>query len=428
LKALLLTLAAFAAASTLRADEPLWDANTPLPKAAELPQVTGAKFYVLKKPRPDKDGSNFTLGVGLAWHKDKLYASYGFSTSKQENTADEEAHVRVSEDGGKTWGQPVAMDAGEGNLGVSHGVFLSHGGRLWAFMGAFYDNFYGPTSRTHTRGYVLNETSGKWEAQGVVLDQGFWPMQEPQQMADGNWIMSGVRIAFGLGVVGHLPAVAISQGDDFTKWEMVVIQADKSLGTNLWGESTVIVEKTQMWYDDVSFEPLDKKNSKKELSLQPHSRSRAHRCQRRAPAEAEKAQEHHPQRSQNDSGLAWELEHVASGIPVRQPGERPVAQGGSRHWRVIELNSFYAIFSQVPCAQLAARRLHRGLAGGPIGLSRSGSPCRMRTSTASGSANELRKLPTTRRKHEDETIPLAIQAFVDTCSDNRAHPGGSEHV
>ncbi|MFN0079850.1 MAG: LamG-like jellyroll fold domain-containing protein [Prosthecobacter sp.] len=225
---------------------PLWDATQTLPKAADLPQVKGAKFYVLKKPRPDEDGSNFTLGVGLAWHKDKLYASYGFSTSEQENTADEEAHVRVSEDGGKTWGQPVAMDAGEGNLGVSHGVFLSHGGRLWAFMGAFYDNFYGPTSRTHTRGYVLNETSGKWEAQGVVLDQGFWPMQEPQQMADGSWIMSGVRIAFGLGVVGHLPAVAISRGDDFTKWEMVVIQADKSLGTNLWGESTVIVEKTQI--------------------------------------------------------------------------------------------------------------------------------------------------------------------------------------
>jgi hypothetical protein len=93
---------------------------------------------------------------------------------------------------------------------------------------------------------VLNETSGKWEAQGVVLDQGFWPMQEPQQMADGNWIMSGVRIAFGLGVVGHLPAVSISRGDDFTKWEMVVIQADKSPRTNLWGESTVIVEKTQI--------------------------------------------------------------------------------------------------------------------------------------------------------------------------------------
>jgi hypothetical protein len=220
---------------------PLWDATQTLPKAADLPQVKGAEFYVLKKQRPDEDGCNFTLGVGLAWHKGKLYASYGFNKGK-ENTATEEAHVRVSEDGGKTWGKPVVMDAGEGNLGVSHGVFLSHGGKLWAFMGAFYDNF----QRTHARAYLLNENSGKWEPQGVVLDQGFWPMQEPQKMADGNWIMSGVRVANGLEVNGHLPAVAISRGDDFTKWEMVVIQADKSLGTNLWGESTVIVQKTQI--------------------------------------------------------------------------------------------------------------------------------------------------------------------------------------
>ena len=96
---------------------------------------------------------------------------------------------------------------------------------------------------------------------------------------------------------------------------------------------------------------------------------------------------------------------------------------------LIRFLQYSAIFSELPRAPLAARRLHRGLARGPTGLSRSGSPGRMRSSTASGSANELRKLPTTtRRKHEDESIPPAIQAFVDTCSDNRAHPGGSEHV
>jgi hypothetical protein len=109
-------------------------------------------------------------------------------------------------------------------------------------MGAFYDNF----QRTHARAYWLNEASGAWEAQGVVLDQGFWPMQEPQRMADGNWIMAGFRVVNGFGLAGNLPAVAISQGDDFTKWKMVVIQADKSLGTNLWGESTVIVEKQRI--------------------------------------------------------------------------------------------------------------------------------------------------------------------------------------
>lgn len=219
---------------------PLWDITQTLPRAADLPQVKGAEFHVLKQ-RPDADGCNFTLGVGLIWHNSRLYASYGFNRGS-ENTVTEEAHVRISADGGRTWGQPIVMDAGEGNVGVSHGVFLSHRGQLWAFMGAFFDNF----QRTHTRGYLLNETSGTWEPQGVVLDQGFWPMQEPQQMADGNWIMAGFRVANGFELQGHLPAVAISERSDFTKWKMVVIQADKSLAANIWGESSVIVDQEKI--------------------------------------------------------------------------------------------------------------------------------------------------------------------------------------
>ncbi len=215
---------------------PLWDTTQTLPRSAELTQVVGARFHVIKKQRPDQDGCKWTLGVGLAWHKGKLYASYGYNTG-EENTPTEEAHVRVSGDGGLSWGPPVVMDAGEGNLGVSHGVFLSQGAKLWAFMGAFYDRF----QRTHTRAYTLNEKTDSWEPHGVVIDNGFWPMQEPQRMADGNWIMAGARIANGYGVEGDLPAVAISKGDDFTRWEMVVIAPAPGVG-KIWGESTVIVE------------------------------------------------------------------------------------------------------------------------------------------------------------------------------------------
>ncbi|MAD81125.1 MAG: cycloinulo-oligosaccharide fructanotransferase [Planctomycetaceae bacterium] len=223
----------------LAAGLPLWDATQTLPGAAELPQVAGAEFHVIKKRRPDTDGAKWTLGVGLAWHKEKLYASYGYNKGN-ENTATEEAHVKVSNDGGKSWGPPVVMDAGEGGLGVSHGVFLSHQDKLWAFMGAFYAHtqLY---HRVHTRAYTLNETSGQWEPRGPVLEGGFWPMQEPLKMPDGNWIMSGFRIDSQYGGPGNLPAVAISQGDDFTKWDLVVIPAAGGLG-NIWGESTVIVE------------------------------------------------------------------------------------------------------------------------------------------------------------------------------------------
>ena len=215
---------------------PLWNSLVPMPKAAEMPVVQGVEFHVIKYQRPDTDCCKWTLGVGLAWHKGRLYASYGFNKG-EENTPTEESHVRVSDDAGKTWGAPIVMDHSKGNLGVSHGVFLSNSGRLWAFMGSFYDKF----QLTHTRAYTLNETSGSWEPRGVVIDNGFWPMQEPQKMADGNWIMAGFRVSNGYAVEGDLPAVAISKGDDFTRWDLVVISAAPDLG-QIWGESTVIVE------------------------------------------------------------------------------------------------------------------------------------------------------------------------------------------
>ena len=39
---------------------------------------------------------------------------------------------------------------------------------------------------------MLDEATGLWAPQGVVIDGGFWPMQEPQRMEDGNWIMAGI--------------------------------------------------------------------------------------------------------------------------------------------------------------------------------------------------------------------------------------------
>ena len=85
--------------------------------------------------------------------------------------------------------------------------------------------------RIHTRAYTLDEATGDWQAKGVMVDGGFWPMQEPLQMDDGNWIMSGFA--------GGLPGVAISHGDDLTQWDLVVIPKDPSVG-RIWGESTVM--------------------------------------------------------------------------------------------------------------------------------------------------------------------------------------------
>jgi hypothetical protein len=207
----------------------IWDGG-PVPKSAEIPVLPGVEFHVIKPYEFPKDGYRFLHGVALAWHKDRLYASFGHNRGG-ENTDTEEARGSVSDDGGRTWSDVFTIDSGEPALGVSHGVFLSHQGSLWAFHGAY----RGIMERVHTRAYVLDESTERWQPRGVVVEGGFWPMQEPLKMADGNWIMSGARVG-----EGNPAAVAISHGDDLTKWDLVVIPQAPSLP--MWGESTVILD------------------------------------------------------------------------------------------------------------------------------------------------------------------------------------------
>ncbi len=118
----------------------MWDPDQPLPPAAEIPWLEDVRFTVVKAREPEVDGYNWLHGAAVCWHGGLLYASFGHNRGS-ENTETEEARGRVSSDGGRTWGELFTMDPGEDNLAVSHGVFLSHEGQLWAFMGAFYDRF-----------------------------------------------------------------------------------------------------------------------------------------------------------------------------------------------------------------------------------------------------------------------------------------------
>ncbi len=212
-------------------DVRLWSAAGPVPKAAELSEAQGVRFQLIKANEPERDGYIWLHGVGLGWHKGKLYASFGHNKG-EENTQGEEARGRVSSDGGKTWSDTFTIGTGPApDRAVSHGVFLSNGGKLWAFHGAF----VGRMQEVHTRAYLLDETSGRWDELGVVVDGGFWPMQVPLKMADGNWIMSGIVVGD-----GNPAAVAVSRGDDLTKWDLVRIP--KPERQKMWGESTVIVD------------------------------------------------------------------------------------------------------------------------------------------------------------------------------------------
>lgn len=216
--------------------EALWDSNVEVPTASELPEIAGAEFHVIKKHEPQVDEFDWLHGIALAWHGDQLFASYGHNRGK-ENTASEIANYSFSNDGGGTWSTPKLIDEGEQeSLAVSHGVFLSDSGKLWAFQGAF----HGRMQNIHTRAYSWDETARRWNKHGTVIEAGFWPMQEPQRMADGNWVMSGLQVVDGIGKPNNPAAVAISHGDDLLKWNLVSIPKPPAL--NMWGESTVIID------------------------------------------------------------------------------------------------------------------------------------------------------------------------------------------
>lgn len=221
--------------ATPRSSIPIWSGDS-LPAASDMPVLDGVEFRLIKPYEFSRDGYRFLHGVALAWHGGRLYASFGHNKGP-ENTATEEARGRVSTDGGRTWGPLFTIDAGpEPGCAVSHGVFLSHQGRLWAFHGAY----HGTMESVHTRAYRLNERTGAWERLGIVLRGGFWPLQQPVKMADGNWIMAGI-VARGDCAAGgiHPAAVAISEGDDLATWHLHEIPCEAA-GT-VWGESGVFL-------------------------------------------------------------------------------------------------------------------------------------------------------------------------------------------
>lgn len=220
---------------------PLWDASRPVPERSRIPQLEGVRFRTIKARRPEVDGFNWLHGVAVAWHKDRLYASFGLNQGA-ENTASEIAAGRLSIDKGRAWSPTFTIDpGGEANTAVSHGVLLSRADELWAFHG----EFDGKMRNVRTRAYTLDEPTGHWVDRGLVVEGGFWPMQEPIRMDNGNYIMAGLRVRGGYGGTDDPAAVAISRGEDLTEWDLRVIGKPEDM--TMWGESTVLVDGSRVF-------------------------------------------------------------------------------------------------------------------------------------------------------------------------------------
>lgn len=88
------------------------------------------------------------------------------------------------------------------------------------------------------RAYLLDENTDTWVDKGIVAKDNFWPLTTPEKMDNGNWIISGFQVNE-IGSGNNPPAVAISSGDDFTDWNVVVIPIETK---NVWGESSILID------------------------------------------------------------------------------------------------------------------------------------------------------------------------------------------
>jgi hypothetical protein len=215
----------------------LWT-GPPIPNdVTDVPYVPGVRHQTIH--RATADGYRFLHGAAIVHHNGVMYANWANSPTN-ENGRYETLQGRRSTDGGATWSDIEVIGPGfEGNERHSHGVLFVHKDEVWTIcsrfgLGANGRRFPGLVAEA----FVLDTQSNRWNSRGVVMDN-CWPYDEPVRMTNGNLITGGQDR-------NGLPVVAISHGDDLTRWDTLLIPFDPQLKpsfaeTTVWAEDGHVI-------------------------------------------------------------------------------------------------------------------------------------------------------------------------------------------
>ncbi len=212
----------------------LWTGSKPFPAANEMTLVDQKLVKYQTVHRAEKP-MTFAIGAAITEFNGELRSSWAANPDGvSENLGTEFVRERVSTDNGATWsnGRILAPQL-DGGAFQSHGSYMNHKGTLY-FFGKL-GPFTGPA-----KGFVLGADGKSWEDKGVVTVDGatFWPMDTPQQMENGQWIMGGLG-----GEGGKFPAVAIADDESILKWNVKLLPKLKFRG---FGETTVITKENEV--------------------------------------------------------------------------------------------------------------------------------------------------------------------------------------
>jgi hypothetical protein len=208
----------------------LWAADAPVPDYRDLALLRRVEHRCIHASGPMY---RFLLGVSICAHEGVFYAAWGASARDENDAASVFAYTTSSD--GVVWGEarPVAPKP-PGPDAHSHGVLLATGEQLWALAPRAHFRDVAEFPGLRLEAFVYDRAGRAWQSAGESAP-GFWPLCEPRRMEDGNWIMGGA-------VPHRWPraeaAVAISDGEDLSRWRVVTIPA----GEVTWGETTVLVD------------------------------------------------------------------------------------------------------------------------------------------------------------------------------------------
>ena len=194
--------------------------------------------------RAQKNHYEFLLGADIIEHEGTLFCSWG-NSKVNENDSGSIMGSRRSHDDGFTWEDfEVIAPGSKGQNAHSHGVFFSLQNKLYAFAPrAEYDAQGNIYPELCTELFELDKIENVWKTQGVVIaDAPFWPMDKPQVMDNGNFIMPGLICR------EHKaePAVALSNKENIKNWRVINIPVPEFKDN--WGEGGIIVDGSQIQY------------------------------------------------------------------------------------------------------------------------------------------------------------------------------------
>lgn len=214
----------------------LWAPEFDHPEVENIPLLDDVRHKIVHKGMKD---FSFLHGVAVVYHRGTLYCAWANSPI-DENSTDEVLRSRKSNDDGRSWSEPELIGPGYSDeRNHSHCSFFSHDGSLWAYAASFSKlNSKGKVfPRLRTEAFKLDESTGRWQNNGIAVEN-FWPYEEPKRMANGAWIMGGQDSDANC-------IVAISDGEDFSKWKEIPLPSPEGIPLR-FGETTTYAERDEI--------------------------------------------------------------------------------------------------------------------------------------------------------------------------------------